>query len=49
MTADLLTKNAAKKVWLELVRALLGMEHRYAIDLIAAQARERGAEYPVIL
>ena len=46
MTADLLTKATAFRTWLELIRPLMGRVHRSSSQLVAAQERMRGADFP---
>ena len=45
MSADLFTKMAVFKVWYSLLPHITGEEPRSASDIIAAQSREKGADF----
>jgi hypothetical protein len=46
MTADLLTKPSALKVWVELIGHLMGIDMRGSVQLQLAQERAKGLPYP---
>ena len=46
MSADLLTKMAIFRVWSSLLPHMIGEEVRSSDDIIAAQSREKGADFP---
>jgi hypothetical protein len=46
MTADLLTKPSALKVWVELIGHLMGIDMRSSVQLHLAQERAKGLPYP---
>jgi hypothetical protein len=46
MTADLLTKPSALKVWVKLIRHLMGIDMRSSVQLQLAQERAKGLPYP---
>ena len=46
MSADLLTKMAVFRVWCSLLPHILGEEVRSSTEIIAAQSREKGADFP---
>jgi hypothetical protein len=46
MSADLLTKMAVFRIWCSLMPHIIGEEARSSGDIIAAQSREKGADFP---